>query len=58
LKRRGTDTYIISAIFRPGQLVFRKTGGSLFRSLLDKFDHLYVQDERSRLLLEGMASKM
>lgn len=57
LKRRGTDTYIISAIFRPGQLFFRKTGGSLFRSLLDKFDHLYVQDERSRLLLEGIGIK-
>lgn len=57
LKRRGTDTYMISAIFRPGQLFFRKTGGSLFRSLLDKFDHLYVQDERSRLLLEGIGIK-
>lgn len=54
LERRGIDTYIISAIFRPGQIFFRNTGGTMFRRMLGKFKRLYVQDERSRLLLKGI----
>lgn len=53
LRRRGVDTYIISAIFRPGQIFFRPWG-SLFREMLTTFHRLYVQDERSRTLLAGI----
>ena len=51
LRRRGIPTYIISSIFRPGQRFFRSVGG-MFRRMLKCFDHLYVQDERSRRLLK------
>lgn len=50
LKSRKVPTYIISAIFRPGQIFFRPWGGE-FRQILRCFTHLYVQDERSRRLL-------
>lgn len=53
LKARGIDTYIISSIFRDGQIFFRPWGG-LFRQMLRQFRHLYVQDERSRRLLAGI----
>lgn len=51
LRRRGIPTYIISSIFRPGQRFFRSVGG-MFRKMLRCFDHIYVQDERSRRLLK------
>lgn len=51
LRRRGIPTYIISSIFRPGQRFFRSVGG-MFRRMLRCFDHIYVQDERSRRLLK------
>lgn len=53
LRRRSIPTYIISAIFRPGQRFFRPFGG-MWRRLLGYFDHLYVQDEASRSLLAGI----
>lgn len=53
LKRRDIPTYIISAIFRPGQIFF-KPWGAEFRRMLKCFTHLYVQDEASRQLLEGI----
>ena len=53
LHRRGIPTYIISAIFRPGQRFFRPAGG-MWRRMLECFDHLYVQDEASRRLLAGI----
>lgn len=53
LHRRHIPTYIISAIFRPGQIFFRPWGG-MFRHMLACFSHLYVQDERSRELLAGI----
>lgn len=53
LARRNIPTYIISAVFRPGQIFFRPWGG-WFRSMLGKFRHLYVQDERSRRLLHEL----
>ncbi len=53
LKRRGIPTYIISAIFRPSQPFFKSWGG-MFRNMLRCFDHLYVQDEASRKLLDGI----
>ncbi len=53
LKRAGVPTYLISAIFRPGQSFFRWWGG-MFRDMLGCFDRLFVQDEASRRLLEGI----
>ncbi len=50
LKKRGVTTISIDAIFRSKQRFFRKWGG-LFRNMLRCFDHMFVQDERSRQLL-------
>lgn len=53
LHRRNIPTYIISAIFRPGQRFFRR-GGKTFRRILTNFTHLYLQDQRSKQLLESI----
>lgn len=53
LKRREIPTYIISAIFRPGQRFFKRWGG-MWRRLLRCFTHLYVQDRASADLLRGI----
>lgn len=53
LHKAGIPTYIISAIFRPQQRFFRK-GGGMFRKMLKCYDHLYVQDEASRELLDNI----
>lgn len=50
LKKRGIPVYIISAIFRPDQLFFQWYGKP-YRQMLHCFDHLFVQDERSKKLL-------
>lgn len=50
LHKRGVPTYIIDAIFRPGQIFFRPWGGPM-RGILHKYTHLFVQDEASRELL-------
>ncbi|MBQ7689781.1 MAG: 3-deoxy-D-manno-octulosonic acid transferase [Muribaculaceae bacterium] len=53
LRRRQVPTYIISSIFRPGQVFFRPWGG-MFRKMLRCFDTLFVQNEQSRQLLAGI----
>ena len=53
LQKRHVSTYIISAIFRPGQVFFKPWGG-MFRKMLGKFTRLYVQDDKSRELLKGI----
>ena len=53
LARRNIPTYLISSIFRPGQRFFRPWGG-MFRTMLGCYRHLYVQDERSRNLLNSI----
>lgn len=53
LKRRSVPTYIVSAIFRPGQIFFRPWGG-MFRKMLGCFTRLYVQNEESRVLLHSI----
>ncbi len=50
LCRRNIPTYIISAIFRPGQIFF-KTWGGMFRSMLRCYTRIFVQDDNSRRLL-------
>ena len=56
LKKRSIPTYCISAIFRPKQRFFQWYGGAS-RKLLKCFTHIYVQDERSRQLLESHGIK-
>jgi len=51
--KRNIPLYIISGIFRPGQ-VFFKWYGSLHREMLDFVSHFFVQDERSKTLLQQL----
>lgn len=53
LKKRGTETYLISAIFRENQLFFKPYGG-WYRQMLSCFTHLFVQDEQSKTLLNAI----
>lgn len=53
LKRREIPTYIISAIFRRGQIFFKPWGG-LFRKGLHCYTRLFVQDENSKALLNDI----
>jgi 3-deoxy-D-manno-octulosonic-acid transferase len=50
---RNIPLYVISGIFRPGQVFFRWYG-SLHRKMLKFVDHFFVQDERSKLLLQNI----
>ena len=51
LKKHGVTTYLISAIFRPGQLFFLPWGRG-YRKLLHCFEHIFVQDLNSATLLQ------
>lgn len=51
LKKRQIPTFIISAIFRREQLFF-KGYGKKYLNLLFCFDHIFVQDEASKQLLD------
>ncbi|MEZ3589529.1 MAG: 3-deoxy-D-manno-octulosonic acid transferase [Muribaculaceae bacterium] len=53
LHRRGIPTYLVSGIFRPGQTFFKPWGG-MFRGILECYTRLFVQDEPSRQLLNGI----
>lgn len=53
LERRGVPTFLVSGIFRSGQVFFRR-GGEWYRRLLRCFTSLMVQDENSRRLLNGI----
>lgn len=53
LHARNIETYIVSAIFREEQVFFKPYGG-LFRSMLKSFTSLFVQDLRSKELLESI----
>ena len=53
LRRRKVPTYLISAVFRPGQVFFRPWG-RLFRRMLSFFTGIFVQDEDSRQLLASI----
>jgi len=50
LHQQQIPLYVVSAIFRPGQIFF-KWYGSLHRQMLTKVTQLFVQDEDSRQLL-------
>ncbi|NOW96721.1 glycosyltransferase N-terminal domain-containing protein [Mucilaginibacter sp. SG564] len=50
LNRRSIPLYIVSGIFRPGQVFFRWYGG-LHRKMLSFVTHFFLQDESSKQLL-------
>lgn len=52
LRKHGVPTYLISGVFRPEQKFFKKNG-SWYKGWLRNFSRLFVQDERSRRLLES-----
>jgi 3-deoxy-D-manno-octulosonic-acid transferase len=56
MHRRDIPLYIISGIFRPGQ-VFFKWYGSLHRRILGFVTWFFVQDENSKQLLQGIDVK-
>lgn len=56
LRKSGAKVYLISAIFRPSQLFFRRRG-KWYRRLLHCFDTLYVQEDASQKLLEEAGVK-
>lgn len=53
LNKRGIPTFLISAAFRPDQKFF-KSSTSWYSRWLNWFTHIYVQDQRSRELLESI----
>jgi len=50
LHQRAIPVLLVSAIFRPDQLFFKRYG-IFYRKLLSLFEHLYVQDQSSADLL-------
>lgn len=53
LKKRAIHTISISTIFRPSQVFFKFYGGWMRKSL-HAFQHIFVQDENSKKLLESI----
>lgn len=51
LKRKNIPTYIVSAIFRKGQIFFKRCGAASYRELLECFTTIFVQNEESKDLL-------
>ncbi len=51
VKSRDISCILISAIFNDGQIFFKKHG-ALYRSMLNCFDHIFVQNESSKVILE------
>lgn len=51
IQQAGTPLLLISAIFRPRQVFFKWYGG-FHRAMLQRFSHLFVQDQTSIELLE------
>jgi len=53
LHERNVPLYIISGIFRPGQVFFKWYGG-LYCKMLGFVSHFFVQDEQSKQLLQNI----
>jgi len=53
IKQQNIPLYLVSAIFHRGQVFFKWYGG-WYRSLLTAFTHFFVQNERSKELLESI----
>ena len=53
LKSRNIKTYLISGIFREEQAFFKWYGG-FYRNALKSFDHFFVQNEKSKKLVQQL----
>lgn len=53
LKQRNISTYLISGIFRENQVFFKWYGG-FYRNALKTFDYFFVQNEKSKILLQSI----
>jgi 3-deoxy-D-manno-octulosonic-acid transferase len=53
LKHKSIPTYLVSAIFRPGQIFFRWYG-FWNRKMLHCFSHIFVQNDNSKQLLNSI----
>lgn len=53
LNKRGIPTYLISAVFRPDQIFFKRAG-TWYGQWLRWYSNIFVQDEGSRNLLESI----
>ena len=53
LKQQGIKTYLISGIFRENQMFF-KWYGSFYRNALKTFDYFFVQNEKSKNLIQSI----
>ncbi len=53
LRQRKIRSYIVSAIFRRNSIFF-KSWGSMWRRALESFETLFVQDNRSKSLLQEL----
>lgn len=53
LKNRGIKTYLLSGIFRENQIFF-KPYGAMMRDCLRAFHHFFVQNEKSKKLLQSI----
>ncbi len=53
LQKKNVPTYLVSGVFRRDQLFF-KSAGAFMRRALQAFDHFFVQNEESKLLLESI----
>jgi|TARA_R110000737_G_scaffold140765_2_gene171549 3-deoxy-D-manno-octulosonic-acid transferase len=53
VNKTDAKVYSVSAIFRQNQIYF-KWYGSFYRSILKNFDHIFLQDENSKKLLDGI----
>ena len=53
LKQRNISTYLISGIFREKQVFFKWYGG-FYRKALQTFNYFFVQDEKSKNLLQSI----
>ncbi|MES2809501.1 MAG: glycosyltransferase N-terminal domain-containing protein [Bacteroidota bacterium] len=56
LHKRQVPLYIVSGIFRPGQIFFKWYGG-LHRKILSFVSHFFVQDDQSKHLLQSINIK-
>lgn len=54
LKTQKVPAFLISAIFHPKQPFFGKWYSSFFQSILQNFDYIFVQNQRSARLLQSI----
>lgn len=55
LKKQRIPLFLVSAIFRPGQLFFQKgRRAAWYRDILRQVDHFFVQNQESATLLAGI----